>query len=191
MPQHNLCSAVAVRMTDSLTQETLKMHVALKVSHRSNPSSHRYHLCTAPSMRISRNSHVISDERFQRFVSILQGETPEADHAQLNRDQEKLFMPESLGQKLKTARTSRSASGNCTPALIHAQGKALLASVAPSCHSTCNLYSFKCTSFGTHLPVHDISLIHFPAACSLARQETLQIYQWYCTQSKCRYHVRS
>jgi hypothetical protein len=31
----------------------------------------------------AKNSHIISDERFKRFVRILKGKTPEEDHAQL------------------------------------------------------------------------------------------------------------
>ena len=40
----------------------------------------------------SKNCHVVPDERFQRFVRILNGEsTPDDSLAQLKRDREKLF----------------------------------------------------------------------------------------------------
>jgi len=70
-------------------------------------------------------SHEISDERFQRFVCILKGDTPETDLAQLKRDREKLFnIPRSSGPKQGTAHDSLLASGSCILALVHALAKA-------------------------------------------------------------------
>ena len=46
----------------------------------------------------SKNCHVIPDERFQRFVRILNGESaPDDSLAQLKRDREKLFNTRELG----------------------------------------------------------------------------------------------
>ena len=48
-----------------------------------------------------KNNQFISDERFQGFLCILKGNTPEIDNAQLNRDREKLFNARELGPKAR------------------------------------------------------------------------------------------
>ena len=45
----------------------------------------------------SKNSHVVSDEHFQRFMSILTNDTAGIEHRQLKRDREKLFNTKELG----------------------------------------------------------------------------------------------
>jgi hypothetical protein len=47
----------------------------------------------------SKNSHVVSDERFQRFVSIFKNDTAGIEHTQLKRDREKLFNTKEVGPK--------------------------------------------------------------------------------------------
>ena len=47
----------------------------------------------------SKNSHVVSDERFKRFVSVLKNDTAGVNHAQLKRDREKLFNTKEIGAK--------------------------------------------------------------------------------------------
>ena len=49
----------------------------------------------------AKNSHIISDERFKRFVRIFKGKTPEEDHAQLKRYREKLYNTKELGPKAR------------------------------------------------------------------------------------------
>jgi len=46
-----------------------------------------------------KNSHVIPDERFRRFVCILRGDNASAEPEQLKRDREKLFNQKELGPK--------------------------------------------------------------------------------------------
>ena len=48
-----------------------------------------------------KNNQFMSDERFQGFLCILKGDTPEIDNAQLKRDREKLFNARELGPRAK------------------------------------------------------------------------------------------
>jgi len=48
---------------------------------------------------LSRNDHPIADERFQRFISVLQGKEQNRSNAQLRRDYGYLLNQEELGQK--------------------------------------------------------------------------------------------
>jgi len=73
----------------------------------------------------SKNCHVVPDERFQRFVRILNGEsTPDDSLAQLKRDREKLFNTKELDAKARMAHASRLVLGSCTSVLTCALAEA-------------------------------------------------------------------
>ena len=73
----------------------------------------------------SKNCHVVPDERFQRFVRILNSEsTPDDSLTQLKRDREKLFNTKEIGAKAPDGTRFLFRPGSCTSVLTCALAEA-------------------------------------------------------------------